>query len=83
MGLRLLLLALVAVTASVCAAEFRFIQALRKLDTTEKKLEHLRSWQPGLAEEIGGSERDGYGYLSLSRVMPHRSTGDRFGGTGP
>ena len=35
------------------AAKFPFIQALLQLDTTEKKLAHLRSWRFSMAKEQG------------------------------
>ena len=47
------------------AARFPFIQTFLRLDTTEKKLEHLRSWHPGMAKEHGISEDEGYLFDSL------------------
>ncbi len=58
----------VTVTRTVAAVwmdEFPFIEALQRLDTTEKKLEHLRSWHPRLAKENGIGKHDAYQYDSL------------------
>ena len=66
----------VTVTRTVAAVwmdKFPFIEALQRLDTTEKKLEHLRSWHHGLAKENGISEINALQYDSLLAmfVLPH------------
>ena len=44
--------------------KFPFIEALKRLDTTEKKVEHLRSWHYGLGKENGISETSALWYDS-------------------
>ena len=53
--------------------KFPFIEALKRLDTTEKKVEHLRSWHHGLAKENGISETSAlwYGAKLAAYVFPH------------
>ena len=66
----------VTVTRTVEAVwmdKFPFIEALKRLDTTEKKVEHLRSWHHGLAKENGISTTSARWYDAqlASHVFPH------------
>ena len=53
--------------------KFPFIEALKRLDTTGKKVEHLRSWHHGLAKENGISTTSALRYdIKLDHhILPH------------
>ena len=65
MRTRWLLLVLLATTPAFSAPKFPFIEAMKRLDSTQKKLEHLRGWHSGLAKENGISRRDGVRFEGL------------------
>ena len=71
-----LLLLWLATTPAFSADKFPFIQTFNRLDTTEKKLEHLRSWHPGLAKENGMSRIDGRHFESLLDLFPFHHVDD-------
>ena len=50
------------------SVKFPFIQTFLRLDTTEKKLEHLRSWHFKLAKENGIREHDARNYRTFLRI---------------
>lgn len=65
MRTRWLLLVLLSTTPAFSAPKFPFLEAMKRLDSTEKKLEHLRGWHFGLAKENGISRRDGRRFEGL------------------
>ena len=49
--------------------KYPFIKTFLRLDTTDKKLEHLRSWRPDMAKENGISEPQGYFFDALLKLL--------------